>query len=54
MSVQAASLLNALAVRSHCAQIMALAERDAAPHFRLHPQQLPAAAAYVAETIRQR
>ena len=54
MSVPAASLLSAQAVRSHCAQIMALDERDAAPHFRLHPQQLPAAAAYVAETIRQR
>lgn len=54
MSDAASSLLSAQAVRSHCAQIMRLAERDAAPHFRWHPQHLPQAAAYVAETIRQR
>lgn len=54
MSARTDSLLSAQAVRSHCAQIMALAERDAAPHFQLHMQQLPAAAAFVAETIRER
>lgn len=54
MSARTDALLSAQAVRSHCAQIMALAERDAAPHFRLHLQQLPAAAAYVAGTIRER
>ena len=53
MSARTDALLSAQAVRSHCAQIMALAERDAAPNFRFHPEQLPAAAAYVAETIRQ-
>jgi hypothetical protein len=54
MSGAASSLLSAQAVRSHCAQIMRLAERDAAPYFRWHPEQLPRAAAYVADTIRQR
>lgn len=54
MSDAASSLLSAQAVRSHCAQIMRLAERDAAPHFRWHPKRLPQAAAYVADTIRQR
>ncbi|MES2933339.1 MAG: URC4/urg3 family protein [Pseudomonadota bacterium] len=49
----AAPLLTARAVRSHCAQIMALAERDAAPHFTWHPEQLDACATYVAATIRQ-
>jgi hypothetical protein len=52
MSARADALLTAQAVRSHCAQIMALAEQDSAPHFRLHLQQLPAAAAWVADTIR--
>ena len=50
----AAPLLCAQAVRSHCAQIMALAERGAASHFTWHPEQLDVTAAYVAETIRQR
>jgi hypothetical protein len=50
----AAALLSADAVRSHCAQIMALAERGAAPHFLWHPERLPQTAAYVADTIRQR
>ena len=54
MSDAASSLLSAQAVRSHCAQIMRLAERDAAPHFQWHPERLPQAAAYVADTIRQR
>lgn len=52
MSARVDALLTAQAVRSHCAQIMALAEQDRAPHFRFHPEQLPAAAAYVAATIR--
>ncbi len=50
----AAPLLCAQAVRSHCAQIMALAEHGAALHFTWHPEQIDATAAYVAETIRQR
>lgn len=54
MSGAASSLLGAQAVRGHCAQIMRLAERDAAPYFRWHPERLPQAAAYVADTIRQR
>jgi hypothetical protein len=52
MSARADAILTAVAVRSHCAQIMALAERDSAPHFTLDMQQLPAAAAWVADTIR--
>lgn len=50
----AAALLTAQAVRSHCAQIMALAERGAATHFTWHPEQLDITAAYVADTITQR
>ncbi|CAN5452406.1 URC4/urg3 family protein [soil metagenome] len=50
----AAPLLCAQAVRSHCAQIMALAERGAAAHFTWHLERLDATAAYVADTIRQR
>jgi hypothetical protein len=53
MSARSDALLSAQAVRSHCAQIMALAEQDRAPHFRLHLQQMPAAARWVAGTIRQ-
>ena len=52
MSARADALLTAEAVRSHCAQIMALAEQDRAPHFTLQMQQMPAAAAWVADTIR--
>jgi hypothetical protein len=52
--LDAAALLRAGAVRSHCAEIMALAEAGAAPHFRWHAERLPQAAAYVADTIRQR
>jgi hypothetical protein len=52
MSARADAILTAQAVRSHCAQIMALAEQDSAPHFTLHLQQMPAAAAWVADTIR--
>jgi hypothetical protein len=52
MSARADALLTAQAVRSHCAQIMALAEQDRAPHFRLHMERLPAAASWVADTIR--
>ena len=50
----AAALLTAHAVRSHCAQIMALAEHGAAPHFTWQPEQLDITAAYVADTISQR
>jgi hypothetical protein len=52
MSARADAILTAQAVRSHCAQIMALAEQDSAPHFTLNLQQMPAAAAWVADTIR--
>lgn len=50
----AAALLTAQAVRSHCVQIMALAEQGAATHFTWHPEQLDITAAYVADTIIQR
>jgi len=50
----AAALLRADAVRSHCAEIMALAEDGCAPHFLWHAQRLPETAAYVADTIRLR
>lgn len=50
----AAQLLTAQAVRSHCAQVMVLAEQGQAAHFTWHPEQLDATAAYVADTIRQR
>ena len=39
-------------MRSHCAQIMALAEQDRAPYFQLHMERMPEAAAWVADTIR--
>ena len=52
MSARADAILSAEAVRSHCGQIMALAEQGSAPHFTLHMQQMPAAAAWVADTIR--
>lgn len=52
MSARADDLLTAHAVRSHCAQIMALAEQDRAPYFQLHMERMPAAAAWVADTIR--
>lgn len=50
----AVALLTAQAVRSRCAQIMALAERGAATYFTWQPEQLEATAAYVADTILQR
>lgn len=54
MSPRVDALLTAQAVRSHCAQIMALAGQDRAPHFTLHMAQMPAAAAWVADTMRLR
>lgn len=50
----AAALLTAQAVRSHCAQIMALAEQGTAAYFTWHPEQLDITAAYVVDTISQR
>lgn len=50
----AAALLTAEAVRSHCAQIMMLAERGVALHFTWEPEKLDATASYVVETIVQR
>ncbi|MDJ0388016.1 URC4/urg3 family protein [Roseomonas sp. E05] len=40
-------------IRARCHDLLRLAEADALPHFTLHPERLPAAADYVAETIRQ-
>lgn len=40
-------------IRARCHALLALAERDGLPHFTFHPARLPAAADYVAETIRQ-
>jgi len=50
----AAALLSAAAVRRHCEQIMAYVARGDSPHFIWHADQLPAAALYVAEVIRER
>ena len=50
----AARLLTAAAVRARCAAIMAAAERGQTRHLAWHPERLDAAAAYVADTIRQR
>ena len=52
MSARTDALLSAQAVRSHCEQIMALAEQDRAPYFQLHMARMPEAAAWVADTIR--
>ena len=50
----AAKLLSAAAVRERCAAIMAAAERGDTRHLSWQPARLPAAAAYVADTIRLR
>jgi len=50
----AAKLLNAAAVRERCAAIMAAAERGDTRHLTWKSERLPAAAAYVADTIRLR
>ena len=50
----AARLLTAAAVRERCAAIMAAAERGDTRHLAWQPSQLPATAAYVADTIRLR
>ena len=50
----AARLLTAAAVRTRCAAIMAAAERGQTRHLAWHPERLAVAAAYVADTIRQR
>jgi hypothetical protein len=50
----AAKLLSAAAVRERCTAIMAAAERGDTRHLAWQSAQLPAAAAYVADTIRQR
>jgi hypothetical protein len=41
------------AVRERCHAMFSLAERDAMPNFEMHLSAVPAAADYVAETIRQ-
>lgn len=48
------ALLTARAVREHCAEIAASVEQGASPHFAWHAERLPAAAAYVAQVIRER
>lgn len=48
----AAGLLNARAVRERCAVVMAAVENGRSPFFQWNGEALPAAAAYVAETIR--
>ncbi len=50
----AAKLLTANAVRARCAAIMAAAERGETRHLAWQPDRIKAAAAYVADTIRQR
>ena len=50
----AAKLLTAAAVRERCAAIMVAAERGDTRHLTWQPAKLPAAAAYVADTIRVR
>ena len=50
----AAKLLSPAAVRERCGTIMAAAERGDTRHLTWQAAQLPAAAAYVADTIRQR
>jgi len=45
-------LCTADAVRARAAQLLALAERDALPHFRYRSERLDAAADYVLETVR--
>lgn len=50
----AAWLRSAAAVRARANAMLALAERDALEHFKLHTERLDATADYVIETIRQR
>ena len=50
----ASRLLTAAAVRARCAAVMAAAERGQTRHLAWHPERLAVAAAYVADTIRQR
>ncbi|HVH74788.1 MAG TPA: DUF1688 family protein [Stellaceae bacterium] len=51
---EAAFLLSAAAVRSRCGVVLAAAERDAAPHFRLDLRLLDEAAGRVASLTRRR
>jgi hypothetical protein len=53
MQPDADYVLTAAAVRERCGVIYAAAERDATPHFRLHPQRLAAAADLVAQVTRR-
>jgi hypothetical protein len=46
-------LRSPVAIRERCRELFSLAERDALPNFTLHLDAVPAAADYVAETIRQ-
>ncbi len=50
----ATALLNAKAVRAHCEEIFAEAERGHSAHFIWHPEHLADAAEYVASVIRER
>ncbi len=50
----AAWLRSAAAVRTRANAMLALAERNALSHFKLHPERIDAAADYVIETIQER
>ncbi|MFZ2006459.1 MAG: DUF1688 family protein, partial [Stellaceae bacterium] len=54
MTVLQPDLLTAAAVRERCGLVYAAAERGEAPHFRLHPERLDAAAQLVAEVTHRR
>ncbi|HWB51191.1 MAG TPA: DUF1688 family protein [Stellaceae bacterium] len=47
-------ILSAAAVRARCGVVLAAAERDETPHFRLHPDRLDAAVRLVADITRRR
>lgn len=53
MLATVASLLSAAAVRERAQMMLALGREGRLPHFTVHLDRLPAAADYVAETIRQ-
>ena len=53
-SPTAARLLSAGAIREHCGEIATWVEAGHSPHFAWHAERLPAAAAYVAQVIRER
>ncbi|UPG71320.1 URC4/urg3 family protein [Roseomonas gilardii subsp. gilardii] len=52
LAAQLALLRDPATIRRRAHAMLALAERDALPHFRLHPERLEAAADYVTAVIR--